>query len=543
MTRILLALLLVLAFAPIAQAQDEVDMSSTHAFPVLHQFYASRDYHTIWVDGGRFTSRGKALPDILKSASVHGLDPANYGVAEMEQTLAAGLPKDQRGREQAELLWTYNAWQLASDLAGEPLDAVTLESVVTGDVADNMAELAPDAQLYKALQVRLMQIADQPPVEETTIFKFGPRLFKPGMKNAQIPALRAHMKALGHYDGTTIDADETVYDPALAKAVARFQHEYGLKDDGAIGPATMAVLNRTPDQERAQIIANLQRLREPHRRVREDKRIEVSIARYQLTAYGDDGQVALSMPVIVGQPRRQTISFRTDITGVRINPTWTVPTTIKKEDIIPELLADPAMMVRKHGVKIVANGQVISDPTQVDWSQMTAGELMRVGFTAPAGDGNPLGRYRVIMENPYDIYLHDTNHPNLFANTMRAASSGCVRVSDPAALTNFILKGTTGWNPQKIKETVVGGRTTDVVIENKIPIYLDYMTAWFNDARQLILGVDVYDLDKPRYDLLVKNGLTTQRNAQRILERVTEILAPELKEAQHRDAVLTQSTN
>jgi len=82
-----------------------------------------------------------------------------------------------------------------------------------------------------------------------------------------------------------------------------------------------------------------------------------------------------------------------------------------------------------------------------------------------------------------------------------------------------------------------------VFIENKIPIYLDYMTAWFNDRHQLVLGMDIYALDKPRYDVLVKNGLTIQRNAPKILNRATDLLEPALKEAYHRDFSSPQSTN
>lgn len=514
-------------------------------FQIIRQFYAQRAYAHVWTDAGKFESRARAVPDALMSAKAHGLDPEAYGATRMKDMLGAAAPTDKEGWDKAELYWTYGIWRYASDLLGYPADVSTLASVMDGNIAENLAELAPDTPFYKALQARLVELEGklEAPEGAKRMAFGGKKSFKPGMSHPDVVALRMAMLPFGAMalPVSATAAEANLYDETLAKAVGRFQQEYGLKSDGALGPVTLDILNRDPAFERRQVVANLQRLREPHRRLREDRRIEVSIARYWLTAY-DGGHEALSMPVIVGKPKRQTISFRTEISGVRLNPAWHVPNTIKKEDFLPMLVRDPARLVRMHGVKIVHGGRNV-DPVSMDWSKMSSRELSQVGFWRPAGDGNPLGRYRVIMENPYDIYLHDTNKPQLFEASMRAQSSGCVRVSRPEELANFILNQKPEWNPQKIKETVKAGRTTDIVIENKIPIYLDYMTAWFNDRGQVILGVDVYGLDKPRYDGLVKHTLTTQGNAQKILDRVTDILTPELQEARHRDLVLTQSTN
>jgi murein L,D-transpeptidase YcbB/YkuD len=529
--------LIVLGGGKPVEAQT-IQSTGTTVEATLRDFYAARDFKPLWTGkGGGFTSHASRIPAILDGARAHGLDPETYGVSQMRAMLGAEKPVDANGWKQAELYWSYNIWAYASDLMGQKADATTLSRVVAGNITDRLSSLAPDTPLYRDLQERLARADAHMPSPDDQRLSFG-RTFKPGMSSAAVPSLRARMVA---YGATPKDTADDIYDEDLAKAVSRFQTEHVLDNDGTIGPMTLGILNRAPSDERPQILANLQRLREPHRRMREDRRIDVSIASYQLTAY-DDGQPVMTMPVVVGQPRRQTISFRTEITGVRINPTWTVPTTIKKQDIIPQLLTDPAKMVRKHNVKLFKDGQAL-DPQSVDWSQWTPHELMQVRFTAPSGDSNPLGRYRVIMENPYDIYLHDTNHKELFDISMRAQSSGCVRVARPDDLADFILGTKKDWNRQKTANLVASNRTADVIIENKIPIYLDYVTAWFNDRRQLVLGPDIYGLDKPRYDALTKNALTTQRNAQKILTRVSDIIEPALKEAQHGEAVLTHTTN
>ncbi|NBX67311.1 MAG: hypothetical protein EBQ96_09990 [Proteobacteria bacterium] len=525
---------------------EEVDQ----AFEVLHSFYAERNYSPVWTNEDRFTNRGRALPAILAGAAAHGLDPEAYSLAHMVAMLdGKGTPDTEKSWQEAELLMSYALWRYAGDLMGQAIDTETFSSLIDGDIEDNLQALGPNQPLYAALKSRLTEldhiIANEnlAGVTEAPKIEFGKRGFKPGMSHPNVVQLRKLMQPFGapELPEAEDEARKQLYDETLAKAVGRFQQEYGLKSDGSIGPETLKILNRDPRTLRRQVVANMQRLREPHRRLREETRIEVSIARFWLTGY-ENGQEAISMPVIVGKPARQTISFRTEISGVRLNPAWHVPPTIKKQDFLPMLVKDPAKLVRMHGVKVVHGGRSV-DPTAVEWAKMTPRELSQVGFWRPAGDGNPLGRYRVIMENPYDIYLHDTNHPDLFEGSMRAQSSGCVRVSKPQELTEFLLRQKPGWTPQKTEEIIKSGRTFDVVMENKIPIYLDYMTAWFNSLGQVILGTDVYGLDAPRYDGLVKHVLTTQRNAQKILERVTDILSPDLQEAHHRDPVLTQSTN
>lgn len=540
-----LALLLAICFVLPTRA-----MANDEAVAALHEFYKARNYRPVWTAEDRFTPKGRKLPAILAGSAAHGLDPEAYSVHRIIAMLdGSGTPESPQGWKDAELLMSHSLWRYASDLMGQTIDAETLKSVAEGDIEDNLQALAPAAPLYGALKTRLAELDTQianmrlAGIETLPKLAFGRTYFKPGMSHRDVAHLRNLMEPFGAMplpEGTKPEVANR-YDESLAKSVGRFQHEYGLKSDGTIGPETLRLLNRSPSELRQQVLANLQRLREPHRRLREDDRIEVSIARYWLTAY-ENGHEAMSMPVIVGKPARQTISFRTEISGVRLNPAWYVPPTIKQQDFIPMLVKDPAKLVRKHGLNVVHNGKRV-DATAIEWSKMTPKELSQVGFWRPAGDGNPLGRYRVIMENPYDIYLHDTNAPDLFEASYRAHSSGCIRVSKPEELANFILKRKTGWNQQKTKDAVKSGRTQDIIIENKIPIYLDYMTAWINSRNQVILGSDVYRLDEPRYDGLVKHVSTTQRDAQKILQRGTDILTPNLQEAHHRDHVLTQTTN
>lgn len=501
-------------------AVPSTSFATDGAGDVIRVFYTARDASPVWTNKNRFSARARALPDIAQKLAIqNGLEPETYGIADMRALLETP-PSDELGWQQAEILWSFNLWRLASDLNGEPLIAQDFKRLSDSNLERALNAFVPTAPLYKAMQAKLTELETAP--EAPPIELLGNKIFRPGMQSSGVLPLRARMLEMGYLQSPPQTDDETLYDPSLVDAIKAFQADHALATDGQIGAATLSVINNSKDKQRIQLVANLQRLREPHRRLREDKRIEVSIARYHLDAY-EDGKTVLSMPVIVGTARRQTISFRSEISGVRLNPTWSVPKTIKNEDYIPLLLSDPARLTNRYGVRVVKDGQQV-DPTTVDWSQSTRSELASLRMWSPSGRNNPLGLYRVLMDNPYDIYLHDTNAPGLFGKGMRALSSGCIRVAQPDVLTDYILREKQGWSQDNTQETLRRGQTKDVIIENKIPIYLDYVTVWFNGSDQLVFGTDIYALDKPRYDGQVNKVLTTKQTRQKLLDQATAFL-------------------
>src|SRR5690606_26433776 len=143
-----------------------------------------------------------------------------------------------------------------------------------------------------------------------------------------------------------------------------------------------------------QIIANMERLRWLDQS-RPERYVLVNIPSASLWAV-DNGKVELEMPVIVGKEARPTYSFKTEISGVRFNPNWTVPPTIQKDDFLPMLLEDP-MALTKRGIIIKYQGREV-DPSKVDWSKVNRENIMNVRMVQAPGDDNPLGKVRVIMD-------------------------------------------------------------------------------------------------------------------------------------------------
>lgn len=381
----------------------------------------------------------------------------------------------------------------------EPVEVETSTVADLLDVPEEPQTSAhPFQDLINALEKRLVtlnaKIEAQNPDDKIEPIEFPDRIVKEGYVHPHVALLRERLDEYFTFD--VMNADPHYFDSSLKDALKKYQAEMGLKSDGIIGPETLDLLNRTYEAERKQVKVNLARLRQPEWLDRPPLRIDVDIARYWLTAY-EDNKVAFDMPVVVGRKERQTNRFSTVMTGVRLNPGWTLPPTIKSEDYIPKLRENPEWL-NEQGVLIYASWDDDAepiDPLTIDWNYLPDTAIRAMRFYKLAGDNNPLGRYRFLMSNQYDIYLHDTNQKYLFDRDGRAFSSGCVRVYDPRQITEFLLQDNPEWTDERLDEVIATGDTYNVRAKRYIPVFFDYKTAWLDEEGQLVLGNDIYDLD------------------------------------------------
>jgi len=477
----------------------------------LASYYTNRELRPIWLRGsGSFQPRVRGALKILEDSWTHGLNPERYRIAEIKNLLE-NLNAD--NRLELDLVVSDAVIRYAHDLTGmrgeqrsadrmiqywrKPLETTEILTMV-GGAADPIAQvrdLEPANILYQSLRSELMTLVAQPVEKDFKPIVISGSL-KPGKSHKAIPEIREKL-GLAHKE-----TNEEIYDEALAVEVIRLQKTYGIETDGVINARTLEVINLTNEDKIWQIVTNMERLRWISQG-RPDRYILVNIPSASLWAV-DGGEVKLEMPVIVGKTARPTYSFKTEITGVRFNPNWTVPPTIKSKDFLPQLRADP-LALAKRGIRITQNGREI-DPTSIDWNSMGSRGLSNVSMVQNPGDDNPLGKVRVIMENPYNIYLHDTNHRELFDKNERNLSSGCIRVSQPEKLADFILGKNEGWTWDGMEKMIESGRMRDVPTAEKIPVFITYQTVWLDTDGRLVYGRDVYGQDKKLADMLKKAG-------------------------------------
>ena len=144
----------------------------------------------------------------------------------------------------------------------------------------------------------------------------------------------------------------------------------------------------------------------------------------------EDGKVTRRYVTVVGKVDRPSPTLTTQITAVNLNPTWTVPLSILKKDIVTKMRKDPGYVGRMKMRVLDASGNEV-DARAVDWhSDRTPNFTVR----QDSGNGNALGNVRIDMPNPHSVYMHDTNHKEFFSADYRFQSSGCTRVRRRARL-------------------------------------------------------------------------------------------------------------
>lgn len=476
-------------------------------------FYTARDYQPYWVGRNRAKSSARDLTEILERSWQHGLNPYSY---HLEQIHALLDQRDEAQLADLDILLSDAFVRLGQDLSGIRVDPKFMKSnkrywraPLTADyllerldqerdVGDLVESLEPKGQTYKHLQRELERLvqAKPEPYESVLPIRFS-GLLHPNERDKGVPALRVRLGI-----STPQTDDPLLYDDQLAAAVIRFQQENGLKDDAIVGGQTLEILNRSRKEKILQLIANLERLRWVEEK-KPEKFVVVNIPSATLWAV-DHGKVEFEMPVIVGRKKRSTNIFRTEITGVRFNPDWTVPPTIKRDDILPKLREDPEYLTNKGMQLISGRGDeaVTLDPHAFDWQNVTEDELKDLRMVQIPGAHNPLGRVRILMPNGYNIYLHDTNERQYFSRANRAASSGCVRMKDPVKMANFILRVKNGWDEYSADTIIQTGKMRDVFIQKTVPVYLLYYTVWLNDAGEVVYGNDLYEFDRDLIKML-----------------------------------------
>lgn len=195
----------------------------------------------------------------------------------------------------------------------------------------------------------------------------------------------------------------------------------------------------------------------------------VNAAAFEATRW-QGGRRAGTWRVIVGKTSTPTPVFSAMITGVNFNPWWNVPSNIVRESVGGLIRRSPAT-ARARGY-VWSGGSVRQKP----------------------GPNNALGQMKLVMPNPYSVYLHDTPNRELFGRDVRAFSHGCVRVGDALGLAENLLAGVK--TRPEIDALVASRQTVTISLARPVPVYIAYFTAGTRADGSLAFYDDIYGRDK-----------------------------------------------
>jgi L,D-transpeptidase YcbB len=336
----------------------------------------------------------------------------------------------------------------------------------------------------------------------------------PGATGPDVALLRQRLAITEDLPADKIAGD--TYDDAVAAAVRHFQARHGLTETGSVGPTTLAALNVPVSKRLHQLAASIDRLAAMDVTFGE-RYVVVNIPSTVAEAVEGD-HVVRRYVVVVGKTDRPSPTLTTMITTVNLNPTWTVPLSIAKKDIITRVRKDPGYLGRMHMRALDAQGNEI-DPKLIDWNSDRSPNFT---LRQDSGAWNALGAVRIDMPNPYSVYMHDTDHKNLFSKDYRFESSGCTRVAEVRDLAAWLLQDNPGWGRREIDAGIDKGQHIDIRLTHKVPVAWVYLTGWATRDGAVQFRDDIYGLDdKPAQPLLSEaqpNALVAARASGFVLE-------------------------
>ncbi len=486
---------------------------------VLPGFYRARNFRPAWIDDGLALTDAGALLQALRQVAEDGLNPENYHLSAIETLLAEVKTADAIKKRNLqpesladlEMLLTDAFFLCGSHLVHGQVNPETTQSEWfikgrTGDLAaaleKGLAErdipgaldsLRPHHAVYQGLRKAFRDYGTVVSAGGWPPFPAGPKLTK-GDRDPRVEDLRATLTAMGEHT-PQIDGGRLFFDGGLEASLQAFQRRHGLEPDGVVGARTAAALSVSAEKRLTQIRANLERWRWITHDLGE-RYILINVADFRVGVV-ENGKEVLSMAAIVGRPYRSTPEFSGRLTYIEINPTWTVPPKLVREDILPKVREDPGYLDDK-GIRVFeswAKGAKEIDTYGMDWSKVDPARI-RYMFRQDPGPQNSLGRIKFMFPNKFDVYLHDTPEKWLFSRAARDFSSGCIRVAKPIELAEHLLRDRPEWNREKILSAIEYGETHVIWLRHPLDVHLLYWTAWLAEDAKVHFREDIYSRDE-----------------------------------------------
>ena len=298
------------------------------------------------------------------------------------------------------------------------------------------------------------------------------KTIKPGTVSPLITTIKKRLQLTG--DLVVADTSQK-FDDALETAVKSFQSRYGYTQSGIISKQLIDDMNVPVEAKIQQLLINLDRMRWMPS-LPNGNMILVNIPEFVLHVMDGKNKV-FDMNVVVGKEGHTTMMFTDDLNQVVFSPYWNVPSSIVKNEILPKMQSNPNYLASQNMEQVKEEGG------------------LPVIRQLP-GEKNSLGKVKFLFPNSFNIYFHDTPSKSLFNNDKRAYSHGCIRLSDPEKMANFLLKGQPDWTPEAINAAMNAGTEQFVNLKKPVPVFITYYTAWVDEAGKLNFREDIYGHDK-----------------------------------------------
>ncbi len=462
-------------------------------------YYNGKEYQPLWSDTGRFLPVGDSLINYMDRSVLDGLYKSDYQFEKIVQlrttlTTDSSKMKDAVLWAKADLLLTDAFMHISGDLSQgrlqpdsscwkndsskyafhffQPLDNFIRHDTLSGI----LLSLQPHHQGYIDLKQGIKGFIDSMDSRSYTYIDYP---YKAGEENDSLAFVKKLQLRLS--ESKMIELNEKGYPDSLqlATSIKKYQKQKKITADGKISSALIKVLNNTDQIKLNRIFVTLDRYKELPGKMPE-KYIWVNLPGYYLQLHDSDS-VVLTSKIICGKAATPTPFLKSAISDIIIYPTWTVPASIIKKEMLPALKRNAGYLARKGLNLYNFQGEKI-DPSTVNWAKYSKGIPYKI--QQGSGDDNALGVIKFNFENPYSVYLHDTNQRYLFKNSMRSLSHGCVRVQEWEKLAFYIIRNdsvlvqpdTLKYNTDSITNWIANKEKHRLNVKFQIPLFIRYFS-------------------------------------------------------------------
>ena len=172
-----------------------------------------------------------------------------------------------------------------------------------------------------------------------------------------------------------------------------------------------------------------------------------------------------------------------------------MPRSILLKEILPAIGRDPGLAQRTD-LEVVRQGAEGTVAVPLDRDTLDGLRDGRLQLRQRPGPANPLGSVKFAFPNDAQVYIHGTPVMDLFTRPRRDFSHGCIRVEEPAALAEWVLRHEPGWDRARIDGAMAAAASSSVRVSTPIRVVLFYTTAAVlpEDGR-LHFAADIYGHD------------------------------------------------
>jgi murein L,D-transpeptidase YcbB/YkuD len=455
----------------------------------IKKFYSSRQYAYAWYDTSGMIEPADNLYNQIINIDEEGIAAKtlykdSLASIFMDSSMQINPEKELMMTAQyfnyAEKVWggisEENTKKINWFLPRKKLDLPFLMDSLLRDTSSSLIKNGYSYRQYALLKSYLKRYRDIAAKNHWLQIRPDAKSYKKGDSSQAVAGIREKLFAFGDLSE---NSGSTFFDEQLEDGIKNYQRRTGAKADGVIGQGTIQQLNVPLHDLIEQIIVNMERCRWVPVTLSNDYMI-VNIPDFRLHAFQNDSTI-FTMKVVVGKSVHKTVIFNGDLKYVVFSPYWNVPPSILKNEVLPALKKDPGYLNRNN----------------MEWN----GNNVR----QKPGPKNSLGLVKFLFPNEHNIYLHDSPAKSLFNEDVRAFSHGCIRVEQPKKLAVYLLRKDPKWTEEKIDRAMKSGKEQYVTLQNPVPVFIAYLTAWVDREGKLNVRKDIYKRNDQLLNMILKN--------------------------------------